>query len=147
MVLYKDGKFHVKGISFCLPDGYYLNTDSEISQKFRLEALPQDQSFTMRWLLTEISTKDSYAVLEYLFTEDVGFKPIVPVSPISVNGLTGHQCVGVGKYQQFYEVQLDLDDGALFGFSIYTRNQYSDIINIIERQDVIWALNQIYKNK
>lgn len=110
MFYLQDGFFHVNGVSFRLPDGFYLDSCPEEHYKNSFSLYPEDTSFWLQIIVSE-DCMDAGKELEYLFIDNTGMKPLGPVTPIAVNGFTGYQTVYCGGLREYYEIRLNLPCG------------------------------------
>lgn len=109
MLQYMQGRFHLAGASFAMPEGFLIEPTP-------LE--PTDNGFVLfspddKYVLTISFSKDSEptdAVLNSLFSKEYGLEPFQPIAPIEINGLSGHYALYHGGRDQYYEARFQLED-------------------------------------
>ena len=116
MLLYKDGRFHAAGISFQLPDGFFLETCPEESYSNGFMLYPPEGDF---WLQIIVSSDcmDAKKEFEFFFSDIVDLKPQTDITPISLTGLSGYQAIYTGSGHTYYEIRLNVPYGdSLYNF-------------------------------
>lgn len=118
MLLFKNGKFHVSGVSFAIPDGFYLETEADEiwSNGFQLYAPDRRYTVELRAEESEMTTGEE---LESILREGE-YEILLPVGPVEVNGLAGHHAVYLSSGYGFYEIRLDLGEAGAFVLLVCT---------------------------
>jgi hypothetical protein len=117
MLHFQNGRFYTHGVSFAIPDGFFLETEPEFVHQYGFSAWTSDRSFFVEWDIEEncIGTEKE---LNHLFLESLNVKQLSRIQPITVNGLLGHQ-IFYNKWNKcYFEVRLSLKDGAEFVFLV-----------------------------
>lgn len=100
MLLYKNNRFHIGGVSFIIPDGFYVETAPPLINENGFCLFAPDQSYQLT--VNAFTEPDcAYRSLRRLFRE----KEIIP---FTWNALTG--CFGRKSYttEEYAEAQFDL---------------------------------------
>ena len=119
MLLFKGGKFHTHGIAFKIPDGFLIDPAPAAIPQNGLIAYTPDERYIVEWDVEEgcHGTKEE---LEELFFEGSPFIPLCPITPISVNGLSGHQVMCRSNSDQRWEMRFAAGEGAELSVCVYT---------------------------
>ncbi len=100
MLQFVDGRFHAHGVSFTMPDGFYLH--DEMFHPFALCCLSPNQRV---YITVEIAPdgREVLSALQALFEEDPSLHPTSVVQPITVNETRGYDvlydCDNISYYQ------------------------------------------------
>lgn len=126
MLLYKGEKFHTQGIVFTIPDGFLIDPAPAAIPQNGLIAYTPDERYIVEWDVEEgcHGTKEE---LEELFLPDSPFIPLCPITPISVNGLSGHQVMCRSNADQRWEMRFSIKDGIELSVCIYTNMKNGNI--------------------
>lgn len=89
MLLYKNGRFYSDKFSFLLPEGFYFEDDPEVNYEHGFCAWPPGRDYLCVWHIYENSRGSAVELANWLLPE-CGFVGLSPVTPIQVNGLSGH---------------------------------------------------------
>ena len=138
MLLYENGRFHFGGISFAIPNGFFLETDPEMSLKDGIEVYGPDKSFSVELSLyaEEKCTKS--------FLRDVVKEMECPVierlSYVELNGLHGHHVTYGGEERtSYYEARFNLpgdyEDYTQFSILTTTKGDNVKIQDVKQRKD------------
>lgn len=125
MLLYKNHRFHSKGGSFQLPDGYVIDSITEDDTVIFIPIYAPDRS-----LFIDIRfEKTINAVLVALprMLEDFVQTIINPVTPLMMNDLTGCHVTYQRSRTQGYEAWFDLDAGYALTIEFRTHGNILDI--------------------
>ena len=87
MLLYKNGRFHTGKASFALPDGFYLESDIELTEGSALCAWDPERKYLFRWQHFR-DGEGSARELQKWFLPDSGLTPLSEVVPVSIYGLS-----------------------------------------------------------
>ena len=105
MLLWKDGRFHAFGISFAIPDGFYLESEPETIQENGLSAWTPDMHCRVIWWIEECDISP-YDGINNLFSPGSGMTPLGEIEPMDVNGLSGCSALYKTKEEQLFEARL-----------------------------------------
>lgn len=126
MLLYKGGKFHTQGIVFTIPDGFLIDPAPAAIPENGLIAYTPDQRYIVEWDV-EGNCHGTQAELEELFFEGSPFVPLCPLTPISVNGLSGHQVMCRSSDDQRWEMRFAASAGVELSICVYTNLKNGNI--------------------
>ena len=118
MLLYKNGRFHGLGLSFELPEGFYLETEPDLCCELGLGAWTPDMRFYVDWQIDD-QRQGTREELEGLFSPDSGVMVHGSLEPIEVNGLAGHQAAYRGNDREHWEFRLSPGDDRQVAVVIY----------------------------
>ena len=126
MLLYKDGKFHTHGIWFTIPDGFLVDPAPDAIPQNGFVAYTPDQRYMVEWDVEQgcHGTKEE---LEELFLPGSAFLPLGPITPLTVNGLTGHQVMCRSNTDHRWEMRFDAGEGAELSVCVYTNMKIGSI--------------------
>ncbi len=130
MLLYKNGRFYGKKVSFLLPDGFYFEDDPDINVEHGFCAWPPEKDYLCSWNFYE-DCWGSKAELENWLSPECGFISLTPITPIQMNGLSGHFLLYKNRQAQYYEARFDLGEGEELSFLTETRERGKDIRQIV----------------
>ncbi|WP_305117106.1 hypothetical protein [Acutalibacter muris] len=102
MLQFAGGRFSAHGVSFTMPDGFYLHDEQQDS--FGLRCFTPDE----RVLMTVRIAAEGGNILEGLqaiFEQGSPMRPISMVQPITINGLTGYDVLYNGCGVSYYEAR------------------------------------------
>lgn len=104
MLMYKQGRLWTEGASICIPDGFFLETDPDINYERGLSAWNSTQSCLYMWVISE----NEVGTREGLEEQSCNFKPLSEITPITLNGLSGHWITYSTPREEYYEVRFAL---------------------------------------
>ena len=104
MLLYKNHRLHCEGVSFALPDGYYLDTNYGDSPEDSLDFWTEDESLRVR-IAIERETKGPLAELNYVIRELEDCTVLEGPEAISMNGLAGYRAAYDSGRRQYCEMR------------------------------------------
>jgi len=137
MICFQNGRFCTHGVSFTIPDGFYLETEPDFVFEFGLGAWTPDKSCYVEWNIEE-NCLGTEKELDSIFQESSQVVPLSEIHLVSVNGLSGHQVIYRKQQKFFLEVRLSLQEKGEFVFLAGGEGK-----GISTRQDVQQALNGI----
>ena len=108
MLQYIDHRFHCNGISFAVPDGFFLDDATEDGVENGLLLLSPDHAFRLGIGIEHCVFSSEKELTDML--ENVGYGIISRIQPISINSLTGHHAAYRGTRHQYYEARFDLSE-------------------------------------
>lgn len=104
MLFYKNHRFHYEGVSFAIPDGYYLDTNYGDGAADALDFWTEDKSLRIR-VAIEQETKGSLAELNSAIRDLEDCIVLEGPEAILMNGLTGYSAVYDSGRRQYYEIR------------------------------------------
>ena len=128
MLIYKQGRFWAEGISFQIPDGFYLDTSPDLCYDVGITALDPTRSHSYVWAIF-VSYQGTKETLEDL--PQMGCRLLSKIASIQIGGLPGHWVIwtmGIGS--GCYEARFDL--GGNKHFTLMMDAHKCDIHEIIE---------------
>ena len=107
MLQYKNGRFYAPGVSFALPEGFYLETMPEVCSEYGLAAWTPDKKYYLEWDLEE-GCMGTERELTEMTSPDWGARRHSPVTAVQAGALSGHRALYENKNGTFLEVRLAL---------------------------------------
>ena len=104
MLLHKNHRLFCEGVSFALPDGYYLDTNYGDSPEDSLDFRTEDESLRIR-IAIERETKGPLAELNYVIHELEDCTVLEGPEAILLNGLAGYRAVYDTGNRQYCEMR------------------------------------------
>ena len=104
MLLYKNHRLHCEGVSFALPNGYYLDTNYGDSPEDSLDFWTEDESLRVR-IAIERETKGPLEELNYVIRELEDCTVLEGPEAIVMNGLTGYRATYDTERRQYCEMR------------------------------------------
>ena len=135
MLKYKNGSFHACGVSFRLPEGACLETESVTFYEYGLTAWLEKHDL---WFEIFVDDEDDpRADLETLFTDESStFVPYSPITEILHNGMRGHEVFYHDSKSDYYECRLIVSEGISVVFYAWChRDSVKNIKALPEIQD------------
>ena len=141
MLIYQNGKFSAYGFSFALPDGFILNTEPDVCYTHGFGAWTPEGDCYVEWEI-EHGCTGTYNELRELFNAGSGMYRINDISPIFVNGLSGHHVMYSDKTGQRYEIRLSSGNGNELSFRVKAED--TDILTAINSHAIQAAIQRIW---
>lgn len=107
MLFYKNHRFHYEGVSFAIPDGYYLDTNYGDGAADALDFWTKDKSLRIR-IAIEQETKGSLAELNSVIQDLEDCIVLEGPQAVLMNGLAGHRAVYDSGRRQYCEIRCTL---------------------------------------
>ena len=160
MFLFKNGRFHIEGLSFAIPDGYTLDTiDSSEEYQGGMKMVSPDGNIIITVLPIFCSAGSTGIDLDAeghfhdkLVEQADTFQTITPAAPIKRKNLTGYcaayQCEGnryspdKQYYEELYDISLVQDELNFIEITVETTAEYS-IRKAMEDPDVVRFLAEL----
>ena len=160
MFLFKDGRFHIEGLSFIIPDGYTLDTiDTSEEYQGGMKMVSPDGNIIITVLPIFCGTGSIGIKLDAeghfhdkLVEQADTFQTITPAAPIKRKNLAGYcasyQCEGnryypdKQYYEELYDISLVQDELNFIEITVETTAEYS-IRKAMEDPDVIRFLAEL----
>ncbi|MGN0180141.1 MAG: hypothetical protein ACI4DY_12035 [Monoglobaceae bacterium] len=117
MFLYKNNRFYLNNISFCLPDNVYLNTDCDEYDDC-IELLPNGEDF-------RIIIYDEYCDggAKQFFGMDEAkecYCQVGELRPITIGNVHGYACTYNSTYNTYQEYRFDtIEEKKVFGIIVH----------------------------
>lgn len=116
MFLYKDNRFHINNISFCLPNNVYINTKCDEYQKC-IELIPNGEDFRIIVYAENGDAKRFFGKTEV----EECYCWVSESSPFSVNNVNGYSCAYKSTYNSYVEYRFNTNsetEATVFGVLI-----------------------------
>lgn len=126
MLLFKGGKFHTQDFVFAIPDGFLIDPAPAAIPENGLIAYTPDERYIVEWDV-ERNCHGTKEELEELFFEGSPFVSLCPITPISVNGLSGHQVMCRSNDGQRWEMRFAAGEGVELSVCVYTNLKNGNI--------------------
>lgn len=104
MLLHKSHRFYYEGVSFAIPDGYYLDTNYGDGAADALDFWTKDKSLRIR-IAIERETKGPLAELNSVIRNLEDCIVLEDPDAILLNGLTGYRAVYDSGRRQYCEIR------------------------------------------
>ena len=160
MFLFKNGRFHIEGLSFTIPDGYTLDTiDTSEEYQGGMKMVSPDGNIIITVLPIfcgagsigiELDAEGHFR--DKLVNEADSFQTIIPAAPIRRKNLTGYcaayQCEGnryspdKQYYEELYDISLTPNELNFIEISVETTAEYT-IRKAMENPDVVRFLAEL----
>ncbi len=154
MFLFKNGKFHIEGLSFTIPDGYTLDTiDTSEEYQGGMKMVSPDGNIIIT--VQPIFCAEGSIGIELdaeghfhdkLVNQADTFQTITPAAPIRRKNLTGYCAAyqtegysyypGKQYYEELYDISLTPNELNFIEISVETTTEYT-IQKALENPDVI----------
>lgn len=105
------GKLHACGMSFALPDRFYIDTDPEFPYEHGLCCYSPDKKIYFR-IYADCLCQDVRAEMETLFEPGSGMYQTSEITPLVLNGLAGFEVTFQSSEHDYYEAHLQLPGGS-----------------------------------
>lgn len=145
MIQYKNGRLHIPGISFSIPEGFYFYTEVDSVSDNNLHFLSPDQSYSLNYHATSSLCGSPQKDLE-LMIRDTGSHPRQNPTPIIINGLIGCYAIYSGGDELYYELRIqnpDNHDDYEQLIILIMCNEHTDIMSIIDSEVFKAVVNEI----
>ena len=125
MFQYKNHRFHFGGVSFQIPDGYFLDSGRTDEGDILLHLHAPDQSFTIDVRIE----KDIDGILTEMqsMLYDFGSDIVYPPAPLQINDLTGYHTTYRNRRTQSYAAWFALDTETALSLTLTTPGNILDI--------------------
>lgn len=120
MLLYKEGKFNALGVSFTLPNGFWLETEPENAVQYGLTAYTPDKQFQVVWEIEE-GCHGTVAELQELFGPETGIKALSEITPVSIGGISGHRVMYRTYCDERLEYRFAVGEGVELSVCVYAK--------------------------
>ena len=105
MIQYKEGRLHIPGLSFPIPEGFYFYTEVDSVSDNYLHFLSPDQSYSLIYHTTSSICGNPQKDLEIMISDTGGHFRQKP-TPIIVNGLKCCYAIYGGGDELYYELRI-----------------------------------------
>ena len=102
MIQYRNGRFHIPGMSFIVPDGFYLNTTPDTVSDNCLCLISPNKEYSV--FIQAASSKGSTFEELRAILINAGEHTLVPES-ITINGIHGHHVKYTAGNERYYELR------------------------------------------
>lgn len=148
MFRYRNGRLWVPGLSFALPEGFYIETDSGMMVDNRICLISPSEDFQISFQVygAESTTHDELTAL----IAEMGFHTIQQPTPICTNGMHGHcamykpckNSTEGGYFEARYNIPTQDTDMNRLVVIVQDLSMF-DIEKIAQRDEVAWVLRNI----
>ncbi|MBQ6625215.1 MAG: hypothetical protein IIX39_05300 [Clostridia bacterium] len=140
MFKYSCGKLSSNGVSFTIPDNFYINTEPPTTREDFIEFVSIDKSYTISMGI-EPSFEGTKYELEQFLSEDGGCLPIGDIESVTINNLHGHQMFFLGCKEEF-QLRLSVNCTTEFVVHIAMKNQnkIEEIVKSLTIQSLIKSI-------
>ena len=104
MLLHKNNRFFYEGVSFAIPDGYYLDTNYGDGAEDSLDFWTKDEGLRIR-IAVEQETKGPLSELNFLIRALEDCTVLEGPEAIFMNGLAGYRVTYDTGSRQYYELR------------------------------------------
>lgn len=146
MFTYSQGKLYAKGVSFDIPEKFFINSDPAITGDELIDFVSPDLTYSVM-VSIEYSCEGTKQELEKFLSDDAGGIPLGNIEEITVDSFLGHQLFFNGGCEQ-YQLRLSLCDANELVVHIGTRKP-NYIETIVKSDEIQLLINSIchYPNK
>lgn len=137
MLQYKNGRFYIGKASFALPDGFYVESDIEITEGSAFCAWDSRREYLFHWRYFQ-DCEGSAEELQKWFLPDCGLIPLSEIVPVAVNGLSGHMVLYRSYRPQYCEARFDLGDGEELVLMVESEKGKAEDIPTSEAFRTVW---------
>ena len=130
------------GVEICIPSGPCLGSDDESLVYNGITVYSKDETYRMVWQVNEDEELSTEEGLNYLLEEMCESDIIQPVTPIAVNGLSGHCVAYTDGRNGNYEARFSLPNNQQVYFYIITE-QGIEIEEVMRTQEFQAALSAV----
>ena len=125
MLQYINHRFHFEGISFQIPDNYFLDSTPGEESENTIHLCAPDESYGVE-IRVEEDCDGSEAELASVIS-DLTPTVVYPIAPLVINGLCGHHATYRNRRTQYYEAWFDIDDGVALSVVVETKGDILDV--------------------
>ena len=144
MLLIKECVLTAPGVEIHIPSGFYLGSDDESLVYNGITVYCQDETYRMVWQINEDEDRSTEDGVRYLLEEMCESEILLPVTPIVVNGLSGHCAAYTDGRNGNYEARFSLADNRQIYFYIITE-QGVDIEEVMKTPEFQKALTSVHR--
>ena len=106
MLQYIGHRLSCDGVSFAIPDGFYLDGETDEGVESGLSLLSPDHTYRLDIGIEHFVHSAPKELANVL--GETGFQVLVDIQSVTVNGLLGYYAAYSSKLRQYYEVRFDL---------------------------------------
>lgn len=106
MLQYIGHRLSCDGVSFAIPDGFYLNDKTDDGAENGICLLSPDQTFRLDIGIEHFVYPSQKELADVL--GEMGYQVLSDIQSITINGLHGHYAAYSGRQHQYYEARFDL---------------------------------------
>ena len=150
MLLYQKGRFSLEGVSFAVPDGFYLDSDpdgvrAETPCMDGLVLYPSDRACRVDILL-EYDCGAPEEEFAALFAPGSGMYRRGEPRPVACNGLSGFEVWYDTKHEHSYEARFAVEEGARRHNLCLTVTSESPLDELLTRPDIAALRSSLRKD-
>ena len=145
MLRYEKGQFSLEGVSFTIPDGWYLDCSPDVIFVNGLELYPPDYACCVDIFLS-YDRKSPEEELATLFAPDSQLKLRGEIRPGSCHGLTGCEAWYDSEGECYYEARFEIRQGRrLHHFCLGVASE-SPLDELLTRPDIAALRSSLRKD-
>lgn len=135
MFQYQNGKLCAEGISFEIPNNFYINTSPCIEGDNFIELWSNDKDYMIIIAIEEhcLGTKQE---LEQAVSGDSGDYAMDDIKETAINGLNGHFLFYKSLTGERYQVRLNIPHKKNCEFTLYIGSHQGNINEIVESKEI-----------
>lgn len=137
MLHYQNGRFDMGKASFILPDGFYVESDIDLTEGSGFCAWDPERKYLFRWRCFR-DCEGPAEELKKWFLPDVGLIPLSEITPVAVNGLTGHGVLYHSRVSEYCEARFDLGEGEQLVLMVESRVEKAKDILSSDAFQAVW---------
>ena len=124
-VLYKEGRFHIGGISFALPDNTFVSTVTEIEIENGMGIVSEDERVVVVVMGNNIA-ENAKESIESIFDSETNHKKLGEIEKVTIAGFKGYKVMYEDYKSTNIECCLDVeDDSELHTLTIWAQTDKS----------------------
>lgn len=139
MLMFRNGRFHARGVSFAIPDGFKIDPTPALGCPTGLTMYSPDESVQVDLYILKRRYKTDTELRRMLKMENGRYNTIIKdISPVQMFGFQGHDAIYANNVATSYEAWLDSQTGAYVSIlmSVKTkRGKENDILS--KAQEII----------
>lgn len=140
MLHFKDGKFHAPGVSFAIPDGFFLDTETESQYEYGLNYFSPKQDIYFSIFVDE-ECGDIQEEMEELLEPGSGLYLQGAITPYNRNGLAGYESRYTDGEHDYYEARFQIPNGPVA--VVIAQNERGTTVDLKEHPDVQAVMDTI----
>lgn len=110
MLQYAKHRFHFRGVSFRIPDDFFLDSVPDVKSGNRVLLVAPDRNYSVEIRIEEDTDGSEFELQTEI--EDLAPKMVHSIAPIAINGLSGFHATYRNRRSQGYAVWFDLNNGS-----------------------------------
>jgi len=137
MLQFKDGRFHAYGISFQLPEGFYLDTAPDLESECGIVAWSPGEDYQVEWDFVE-EKEDPPTFFQRFFLPGSGMELLSKIEPCALNNLAGCKVIYCSGKCEYFETRFSVKDNVQLMLLIHTdRHKIKDVLELAEVRAIL----------